>query len=405
MIGILKNVVNTLQLGRPFVAGHRRYLSADFRKRTRQFDALPRLGDDEHVLAAAQWLATAQDAQPDGGVSGRYKLSSGWTSSYPETTGYLVPTFIRLAEGYGEDAWLRRAHSAIDFLLSIQLPDGAFPGGEIASNREAPSPFNSAQILHGLNAWYSRTADERARSAAQRAASWLTSVQDPDGAFRKFYYCAIPTSYSAHLSCWLAEHAEIHEDAVASNAAMRHLDWVLQHHDSTSGWFDLAGFDEDEHRKRCAYTHTIAYTIWGVLLLGQKLRREDAILCASHAAERVLHRLEISGYLPGMLDASFRPVHRAQCLTGNAQMALIWFELYDLQRDPRYVSGALKALDHVKAAQDLDNPNPGIRGGIAGSLPVWGDYISMAFPNWAAKFFIDAMLVKRSVMATLARRH
>ena len=42
--------------------------------------------DADHLHAAAQWLAAAQDSQPDGGIAGRYQLDRGWTSSYPETT-------------------------------------------------------------------------------------------------------------------------------------------------------------------------------------------------------------------------------------------------------------------------------------------------------------------------------
>mgnify|MGYP006201487281 CR=1 FL=1 len=52
-----------------------------------------------------------------------------------------------------------RGARAVDFLLGLQLPDGAFPGGEVLENRTAPSPFNSAQILHGLTHWV-RHADD-----------------------------------------------------------------------------------------------------------------------------------------------------------------------------------------------------------------------------------------------------
>jgi hypothetical protein len=37
--------------------------------------------DAEALHAAAAWLCRAQDASTDGGVSGRYLLSRGWTSS------------------------------------------------------------------------------------------------------------------------------------------------------------------------------------------------------------------------------------------------------------------------------------------------------------------------------------
>src|SRR5262245_38916208 len=58
--------------------------------------------DDDHLRAAADWLTRAQDATDDGGVSGRFLLKSGWTSSYPETTGYIIPTFLALATVLGD---------------------------------------------------------------------------------------------------------------------------------------------------------------------------------------------------------------------------------------------------------------------------------------------------------------
>ena len=46
----------------------------------------------------------------------------------------------------------------------------------------------------------------------------------------------------------------------------------------------------------------------------------------------------------------------------------------------------------MTATQRLDAADPGVRGGIAGSDPVWGDYLGFTYPNWAAKFTADALL-------------
>ena len=75
---------------RACVSGHPAFLLSpgfDHERNTRRG-----FSDDDHLRAAAQWLASAQDSQADGGVAGRYRLDRGWTSSYPETTGYIVPT-------------------------------------------------------------------------------------------------------------------------------------------------------------------------------------------------------------------------------------------------------------------------------------------------------------------------
>lgn len=395
MLDRLRRFKRVVDRARPLAPGHAQLLRNHLRGRP----SGPVQPDLVHLRAAAAWLAAAQDSQPDGGISGRYRLASGWTSSYPETTGYLIPTMLGLAGRLDRAEWEGRAERAVQFLLDVQLDSGAFPGGEIAENRDQPSPFNTAQILNGLNAFAIARRDERVRAAAERAAAWLVSVQDTDGAYRKHFYWT-PASYSAHLSCWLAEHAVLHDDATARAAAERHLDWVLALQDRETGWFERSGFSEVEQEARIAVLHTIAYTIWGVLLLGLLLKREDAVAGAHRAAMSVLRRLEVSRALPGFLDSRWRGVHQPACLTGNVQMALIWLKLHEaVEADGRLVNAALLAIDEVKKAQDLGSANPGIRGGIPGSFPLWGDYIPLAIPNWAAKFFLDSLFEKQAALA------
>lgn len=85
----------TLWRYRPWVSGHTRSLFTHWRAPVRR--DTPE-SDETHLLAAIKWLCQAQDASEDGGVVGRYRLDRGWTSSYPETTGYIIPTFVSLAQ-------------------------------------------------------------------------------------------------------------------------------------------------------------------------------------------------------------------------------------------------------------------------------------------------------------------
>ena len=41
----------------------------------------------------------------------------------------------------------------------------------------------------------------------------------------------------------------------------------------------------------------------------------------------------------------------------------------------------------------LDDPDAIVRGAVAGSAPIWGRYSMFEFPNWAAKFFADAVMM------------
>jgi len=50
-------------------------------------------------------------------------------------------------------------------------------------------------------------------------------------------------------------------------------------------------------------------------------------------------------------------------------------------------------LAYLKTTQKLDHADEIVRGGIAGSSPIWGDYSRFEYPNWAAKFFADALLM------------
>src|SRR6185437_6095944 len=49
------------------------------------------------VEAALDWIGAAQDhsASRDGGIARHYSLVAGCGASYPETSGYIVPTLLR----------------------------------------------------------------------------------------------------------------------------------------------------------------------------------------------------------------------------------------------------------------------------------------------------------------------
>jgi len=356
--------------------------------------------DHDHLLAAAAWLGRAQDAGGDGGVAGRYQLRHGWTSSYPETTGYIIPTFLRMAERSGVEEYQDRARRCVEFLLGVQLASGAFPGMEIAENHTDPSVFNTAQIVCGLRAWHEATGDERALASARTACDWLVAQQDGDGAWRKHLYGGETYAYMAHAGCWVAEMGIYLRERAYLDCARAHLEWVLTHHNTATGWFDKSGFSIAKHH-RGAVTHTVAYTIWGTMMMSRLLGHAEGMSAARQAALQAARRLEISRWLPGELDANWRGTATYACPTGNAQLALVWLELHRLQHDPALVSAACKAIDLVKQIQPMRSSDPGICGGIPGSAPVWGGYLYMSFPNWAAKFFIDALLAKQETLSAL----
>lgn len=365
----------------------------------------PRADDPTtHLQAAADWLRRAQDVTGNGGVSWGYQLRHGWNAAYPETTGYIIPTFLELGRaGHGAD-FHARAGRCVEFEASVQLPTGAFPAGTLVGDRERPSVFNTGQVICGLNAWYQDTGDEAALAMARRAADWLISVQDDDGAWRRFGYLEYPVTYTSHVSCWLAELGVLMGEPRFVQAASRHIDWVLSQQDPSSGWFERAGFSGADHAARRAVTHTLAYTLWGTLHAGLALDRPDAVDAVRGPARSIADFTVSRGWLPGMLDATWSSNVEYACLTGNAQMALLWIRLRGMDSDPQLARATEIALEGVGEAQLLGATAPGLRGGIPGSDPIWGDYAPFAVPNWAAKFYLDALLAReREVRAAAGR--
>ncbi len=261
-------------------------------------------GPDQGVrlAASAEWLRRAQDATGDGGVSWSYHLRRGWSPSYPETTGYIIPTMLALASTTGEDDFRARAGRAVQFLAAVQLANGAFPAGTIAESPRRPSVFNTGQIINGLTAWYQATNDESVLKLARAAADWLVGVQDEDGAWRRFGYLGYPVTYTAHASCWLAELGQVADEPVYREAAGRHIEWVLSQRDPQTGWFERSGFSEADHLAHRAVTHTYAYTVWGVMHAGLILGRDDFVAAARRSADALADLTLAGGWLPAIID-------------------------------------------------------------------------------------------------------
>ncbi len=94
-------------------AARMRYgISIAARTEMRREQRLPRDTDvpiDRAITEALAWIGRAQDnsSSADGGVARHYCLVTGWGASYPETTGYIVPTLIREGRSRCQPFWPR----------------------------------------------------------------------------------------------------------------------------------------------------------------------------------------------------------------------------------------------------------------------------------------------------------
>lgn len=361
----------------------------------------PALDHETHLHAAIDWLCHAQavrDGERDaGGVSAGWSFEDGWLPSYPETTGYIIETMLAAAPILQRPDLVPRARRMIDWELSIQLPDGAFPGhfGEPSSR---PVIFNTGQIMHGMIAGYTQLGREDCLAAAVRAGHWLADQQDDDGCFRRFEHNDTPHVYNTRATWPLLSAGLIAGERRLVQAARRHLDWALTQQ-TESGWFRTNAFVPG----RSPFTHTIAYAIRGLF--------ESAVLCgegrymdaALKAARGVARAQRADGWLAGTFADGWVADASYCCLTGAAQMSLNWTRLAQCAGADELRAPARAALAYLKTTQQLEHPDPAIRGGIAGSAPIWGAYSRFEYPNWAAKFFADALLMDLADIAVPPR--
>ena len=131
------------------------------------------------------------------------------------------------------------------------------------------------------------------------------------------------------------------------------------------------------------------------------LQNEHLVESAIVPARRLLRYFEINRELPAQFDVEWKKKASFFCLTGCAQLALIFQRIYQEIGDARYLDCALKINDVLKARQMKASKYPEIDGAIAGSYPFWADYLPYCFPNWAAKFFCDSLLLQIKCLSEL----
>ena len=82
---------------------------------------------NQHLDTTLSWLT--RSFNKDGGSSAYYSPIFGWSSPYPETTGYIITTLINAFSRTGKEQYKILAFNAGRWLQSLQNKNGSFPGG------------------------------------------------------------------------------------------------------------------------------------------------------------------------------------------------------------------------------------------------------------------------------------
>ncbi len=261
---------------------------------------------------------------------------------YPEVTGYFVPTLYNWGER-------ELARTCTRWLLSIQMPDGAFPAPD-----GVPYTFDTGQVMRGLCAALNDMDDIEA--PLRKACDWVVKQVAPDGRL---------TTPSTELWTGIANDL-IHTYVLPPLAEAGELLGVSEYGEAAQ--FVLTYYKKEETLvpfNRLSHFH--AYAMEALCELGEhELARRGMA-----DVERCQRR---DGGIPAYPDVDW------VCSTGMAQYALVWYRLGN--RQP-----ADLAIRYLEKIQNRT-------GGFFGSYGKGAKYIPSAEISWAVKYFLDAYLLK-----------
>lgn len=266
------------------------------------------------------------------------------TVPYPEVTGYYIPTLYQWGE-------TELARTCTRWLMSIQLPDGAFPAPD-----GTPYTFDTAQIMRGLCAAIDDVSG--ARESLRRASDWMLTQVAEDGRLMtpstELWTGIASDLIHTYALPPLAEAGRLLNEPKFTEAAR----FVLEYYKKQP---DLVPFNR--------LTHFHAYAMEALCELGE-------LELAAQGMADVERAQRADGSIPAYPDVSWI------CSTGMAQYAIVWYTLG--KREP-----ADRAMAYLEKIQNKS-------GGFNGSYGDGAKYISGAEISWAVKYFLDAWRLKQA---------
>jgi hypothetical protein len=354
----------------------------------------PLRNPNEHLHAAIGWILMAQRSSSDDGVPHSYDIRKRlWNAAYPETTGYIIPTLLDYAQHFQAPECAEAALKMADWEIAVQLPDGGVRAGTMAAEVVVPTTFNTGQVLFGWARAFADTRDARYEAALRRAADWMVAAQDSDGAWRRFPSPFAPGSgpkaYNTRSAFGLVRAWQALGEQRWLDAAVANAEWALRVAQPNAFLPHNCLTDHP-----APLTHTLAYSMRGLLEVGVAANQPRYIEHAMRMGEAIAAHQRPDGALPGRYGPDWNPVGRWTCITGNSQLAINWFRLARITGEKRFEAFASASNRFNMRVQNLNEINPRLAGGLKGSHPVDEEYMTWRYPNWAAKFFADALMLE-----------
>jgi hypothetical protein len=350
---------------------------------------------DQSLDNTFQWIKASFDANNDGGSSAYYRIGQGWKGSYPETTGYLIPTIYDYASIRKSEEWKSIAKRAADWLLSIQASEGGWQGLQIGIKCDLRI-FNTAMILDGLAAAYRIEKDNKYLDSAIRGVDWCLSKMDKNGFFSKNNVVGGGTFDTLVCACMLMVVQLLPEER--QQPYIDKIKFSLDAHltfQTNNGWFKNCNFKSSDES---ALLHHIGYTIEGLVLSSEILGDDSYYRAAKKTADKLLGKFETELKLPAFFKADWSTLYdlgskETLCLTGCSQVAIVFQRIYRKENDLAFRNAALKLNDLVASIANYKSSDSGLCFGIPGSYPIDGNYQGYQIVNWAAKYHAESILL------------
>jgi len=259
-------------------------------------------------------------------------------ASYPETSGYIIRTFLRVGE-------TERAIRISKWLRTVQLANGSIPMGFYSSN--AANPFDTSQVLRGWITLQQLHPDPRTEESIDRAVAYLENSWRTEqwGSGRRDYYIRNVEPLRIYGSPLV--------DEIVDYFAAR-ID--------TDFWPEEA--EDDDY----PLTHFLVYIARGFHDIG-----EDYL--ARGIAERLAEHQLPSGAFVGRFSRAWQPSSDWICVPAIAQAAVLWHKL-EMYKNYDNAMRYIKTLDAPWSCEPHDAP-----------------YLPGAQLNWTAKFVADAYAI------------
>lgn len=334
--------------------------------------------------AGIGWLLRSIAATGHKGSAHHYMPLLGWAPAYPETTGYIVETLLDYADLWQNDSLRTTALRQAEWLAEVQLPQGAFPGGTVHVAPK-PSTFNTAMVLFGLAKAYPLNPPLFAKMGVP-AANWLLNTLEEDGSWQHGAYIPgyVPAYYTFALWGLLRWQKEIR--AITHQSQLKKsLHFYAQKMRS-----DGTVSDWDFKPGAMAFTHTIAYTLQGLLESALLLEEQQIVEKVAESALLLWRERQKTGRTAGRYGKAWKADRSFTCPTGNAQLATLYHRLWGLTQEKTFNTAALALLEEAAQSQYL-GLSPHRYGALPGSKPFWGPYMRFRYPNWGVKFLVDAI--------------